>query len=135
MSRRRCARWGTTVPAEIGGRVTVVVIIRNRRHELAHTLGKLAGLPERPAVIVVDNGSADGTPTMVRRAFPEVTLIAARRNLGVVGRNLALRRVTTPTSRSATTTPGGRRGRWRWPRTRWTITHRSRADHGGVGRD
>ncbi len=47
---------------------------------------------------------------MVRRAFPEVTLIAARRNLGVVGRSLALRRVTTPTSRSATTTPG-RRGR------------------------
>ena len=29
---------------------------------------------------------------MVRRAFPEVTLIAARRNLGVVGSSLALRR-------------------------------------------
>lgn len=77
-------------------RVTVVVITHNRRDELARTLRRLAALPERPQVIVADNGSADGTAAMVRSCHPEVTLIAARRNLGAVARNLALRRVTTP---------------------------------------
>jgi GT2 family glycosyltransferase len=77
-------------------RVTVAVITHNRRAELARTLDKLEALPERPAVVVVDNGSADGTAAYVRWHYPAVTLIAARRNLGAVGRNLALRRVITP---------------------------------------
>ena len=33
-------------------------------------------------VIVVDNGSTDGSPAMVRREFPTVTLIENERNLG-----------------------------------------------------
>lgn len=82
--------------ADTGPRVTVVVITHNRRDELAATLGRLAALPERPPVIVVDNGSADGTAAMVRRCYPGMRLIAARRNLGAVARNLALRQVTTP---------------------------------------
>ena len=77
-------------------RVTVVVMTHNRRDELARSLGRLAALPERPPVIVVDNGSADGTAAMVRRRYPGMQLIAARRNLGAVARNLAVRRVTTP---------------------------------------
>ena len=77
-------------------RLTLVVITRNRREELLRTLGLLAALPERPPVIVVDNGSADGTAAAVRRAHPDILLIAARRNLGAVGRNLAVRRVSTP---------------------------------------
>ncbi|HWG64046.1 MAG TPA: glycosyltransferase [Streptosporangiaceae bacterium] len=77
-------------------RVTVVVITRNRRAELLRTLAKLAALPEQPGVIVVDNGSADGTAAAVVRAHPGVSLIASRRNLGATGRNLALRRVSTP---------------------------------------
>ncbi len=78
-----------------GHRVTVVVITHNRRAELHRTLGKLTRLPERPPVIVVDNGSSDGTAASVRCRFPGVTLIAARRNLGAVARNLAVRGVTT----------------------------------------
>ena len=79
-----------------GDRVTVVVITRDRRDELARTLGMLAALPERPPVIVVDNGSSDGTAAMVRHRHPDMTLIAARANLGAVARNLAVRRVATP---------------------------------------
>ncbi|HEY0932523.1 MAG TPA: glycosyltransferase [Trebonia sp.] len=77
-------------------RVTVVLITHNRRAELARTLDHLARLPERPAVIVVDNGSSDGSAAWVRWQHPGMRLIAARRNLGAVGRNLGLRQVTTP---------------------------------------
>lgn len=86
----------TEVPARPDRRVTVVVITHNRRTELARTLGYLADLPEKPAVIVVDNGSSDGSAAYVRSQYPDVLLIAARRNLGAVGRNLGLRQVVTP---------------------------------------
>ena len=77
-------------------RVTVVVITRNRRDELLRTLGHLARLPERPPVIVVDNLSSDGTPHAVRVAHPDMAVLEPRRNTGAVGRNLAVRQVTTP---------------------------------------
>lgn len=77
-------------------RVTIVVITRDRRDELTRTLARLTSLPERPPVIVVDNGSRDGTVAAVRRLYPDVEVIAARSNLGAVGRNLAVRRIATP---------------------------------------
>ena len=42
--------------------VAVVVITRDRADDLLRTLDRLRRLPERPAVVVVDNGSGDGTP-------------------------------------------------------------------------
>ncbi|MGW0187685.1 glycosyltransferase family 2 protein, partial [Streptomyces sp. NPDC003362] len=77
-------------------RTTVVVITRDRRPELLRTLRTLRDLPERPPVIVTDNGSADGTADAVARDHPEVLLLRPGRNLGAVGRNLAVRRVRTP---------------------------------------
>ncbi|MEU9353197.1 glycosyltransferase [Streptomyces griseoloalbus] len=77
-------------------RTTVVVITHNRRPELLRTLGHLAGLPERPPVIVTDNGSGDGTAEAVARHHPDVRLLCPGRNLGAVGRNLAVREVRTP---------------------------------------
>lgn len=47
-------------------RVTVVIITRDRQASLMRTLDRLAELPERPPVVVVDNGSSDGTPDLVR---------------------------------------------------------------------
>jgi GT2 family glycosyltransferase len=73
----------------------VVVITRDRCPELLRTLRLLADLPERPRVIVTDNASRDGTADAVARHFPEVTLLRADRNLGAVGRNVAVRRVRT----------------------------------------
>ncbi|MBP0462223.1 glycosyltransferase family 2 protein [Streptomyces montanisoli] len=76
-------------------RTTVVVITHNRRDELLRTLDLLAALPERPAVIVTDNGSSDGTAEAVTAAHPAVTLLRPGRNLGAVGRNLAVRQAAT----------------------------------------
>jgi GT2 family glycosyltransferase len=78
------------------GRVTVVVITHNRCPELVRTLRRLRALPERPAVIVTDNASTDGTAATVERLFPEVLLLRPGRNLGAVGRNLGVRHARTP---------------------------------------
>ncbi|SDZ34719.1 Glycosyltransferase, GT2 family [Amycolatopsis xylanica] len=77
-------------------RVTVVMITHNRRAELMKTLRQMTGLPDAAPIILVDNGSTDGSADAVARSFPSVTLIRADRNLGAVGRNLAVRRVSTP---------------------------------------
>jgi len=76
--------------------VSVVVITRDRRDELATTLTHLRSLPENPPVVVVDNGSGDGTARMVRSRFPEVRLVPLGTNLGGVGRNIGVAQVATP---------------------------------------
>ena len=61
--------------------LTVVVASRNRRTDL------LATLPRHEApVILVDNGSTDGTVTAVRAAHPQVTVLPLERNEGAAGR-------------------------------------------------
>ena len=77
-------------------RVTVVMITRNRCPEAVHAVGRLLALPERPAVIVVDNGSTDGTAEAVRDRHPGVEVVEAGRNLACAGRNLGVRRARTP---------------------------------------
>ncbi|QXG76597.1 glycosyltransferase [Modestobacter sp. L9-4] len=77
-------------------RIAVVVITHNRRDELLLALTRLRELPEQPHVVVVDNGSADGTAEAVLRDHPWVELIASPDNLGAVGRNLGVARLSTP---------------------------------------
>jgi GT2 family glycosyltransferase len=77
-------------------RVAVVVITHQRRDELLLALDRLLALPEQPHVVVVDNGSTDGTAEAVRARFPAVELIACRENLGAVGRNVGVTRLDTP---------------------------------------
>jgi glycosyltransferase involved in cell wall biosynthesis len=68
--------------------VTVVIATRDRAGELGRTLSLLAELAERPAVIVVDNASRDGTADLVRREYPGARLIRLPRNQGAVARNI-----------------------------------------------
>lgn len=82
-------------PAE-AARTTVVVITRDRCDELLRTLAHLEALPDPAPVIVVDNGSTDGTVTAVRDRHPRTQLVAGPDNLGAVGRNVAVARVRTP---------------------------------------
>ena len=76
--------------------VSVVVISRNRRESLLGTLTRLVALPGAPPVLVVDNGSTDGTPGAVRRSFPAVTVIEAGANLGAAGRTRGVAAAGTP---------------------------------------
>lgn len=77
-------------------RVTAVILTHNRRAEVTRTVERVRQLPERPPIIVVDNHSSDGTPEVLRRAFPEVEVIRAATNLGAAARNLGVRDATTP---------------------------------------
>lgn len=75
--------------------VTVVVATRNRRDRLAETLGRYGGRHETP-IILVDNGSTDGTPAYVRARFPEVTVVPLGRNAGAAARNVGVALARTP---------------------------------------
>ncbi|MFQ5742150.1 MAG: glycosyltransferase [Acidobacteriota bacterium] len=79
--------------------VTIAVINYNGRGVLASTLQALRKLcPQSPPVVLVDNGSRDGSPDWVRHHYPEVEVVL----LGTNGtkpsraRNWALKNVHTP---------------------------------------
>ena len=69
--------------------LSIVIVSWNCRDELADCLASLA--PDRHAVtvqtVVVDNASGDDTAAMVRRRFPDVTLIANDANRGFAAAN------------------------------------------------
>ncbi|MGH4025593.1 MAG: glycosyltransferase family 2 protein [Pseudonocardiaceae bacterium] len=77
------------------GRVTVVIITHNRRAELLCTLEHLLALPDRAPVVVVDNGSTDGTADAVKHHVGPVRLLRSATNLGALGRNLAVQGIDT----------------------------------------
>ncbi|AIO30781.1 glycosyltransferase [Burkholderia pseudomultivorans] len=71
-------------------RVTAVVLTYRRPFELARTLARLSALPDRPAIVVVDNASDRDTAMLVRGRFPHATLVHAPDNPGAAGRNLGV---------------------------------------------
>jgi GT2 family glycosyltransferase len=77
-------------------RCTVVIATYNRRTLLDTTLRTLRALPDAPQIVVVDNGSRDGTARMVRRAHPGVRLVALPSNIGAAARTAGARIASTP---------------------------------------
>lgn len=71
--------------------VTTVVATRDRWTDLRRSLGRHSG-----PVIVVDNGSSDGTPDLVEEHFPHVHVVRLPRNHGAVARNVGVRLADTP---------------------------------------
>lgn len=78
-------------PASVG----VVIVTRDRRESLLRTLSRLAALEEAPPVVVVDNGSRDGTADAVRRAYPGVRLERLARDVGPAARTIGARALDT----------------------------------------
>ncbi|HYN94448.1 MAG TPA: glycosyltransferase [Pilimelia sp.] len=70
---------------------TVVIASHNRRRTL------LRYLPEhRAPVILVDNGSEDGTAAAVAARFPDVRIARLPDNIGAAARNIGASMATTP---------------------------------------
>ena len=94
--RRTLVTGATLNPAGPDPLPTVVIATRNRRERLLATLGRLCSLPDRPAIVVVDNASEDGTAAAVSRAYPGVRLIEATDEIGSAARTLGVRAAETP---------------------------------------
>ena len=79
-------------------RMAVVVVSYNAREDLLaclHSLGRGATPP--PPTVVVDNGSTDGGPALVRAEFPDVEVVVDPANRGYgAAANLGARRSATP---------------------------------------
>lgn len=72
------ATTATTAPA-----IAVVIVTYNSADDVHATLAALADqLRERDELLVVDNGSTDGTPDVVRRELPQARVIQTARNAG-----------------------------------------------------
>lgn len=82
---------GLTPSPDGESRVTTVVITRDRRDDLARSLPRHAG-----PVVLVDNGSTDGSVDLVAEHHPEVRVVALDRNVGAAARNVGVRETTTP---------------------------------------
>ena len=72
-------------------RVTVVVMTMDRWPDLRQSLPRHAG-----PVVLVDNGSHDGTPELVRRHFPHVEVVELPHNRGASARNVGVQLARTP---------------------------------------
>lgn len=57
-----------------GLRASVVITTKNRKDDLRRAIASCLRQSARPEVLVIDDGSTDGTSDMVRREFPSVQL-------------------------------------------------------------
>jgi GT2 family glycosyltransferase len=70
------------------GLVSVVVVNYNGERVIEDCLRSVYAQPYRPIeVIVVDNGSTDGSVALIVKKFPDVRLVRNERNLGFAGGN------------------------------------------------
>jgi glycosyltransferase involved in cell wall biosynthesis len=74
----------------------VVIVTRDRCTALLSSLDHIAALGENHRVVVVDNGSTDGTRREVPRRHPKALLVCLDRNLGSAARTAGVTRVQEP---------------------------------------
>jgi GT2 family glycosyltransferase len=73
--------------------IAIVVLNYNKRNDILDCLKSIFNL-EYPEieVIVVDNGSTDGSPEAIKSEYPDVHLVECKKNLGVAGgRNIGIK--------------------------------------------
>ncbi|MDT0261629.1 glycosyltransferase family 2 protein [Jatrophihabitans lederbergiae] len=70
--------------------VTVIIATRDRWQQLRRSLPHHEG-----PVILLDNGSSDGSPALVREHFPQVQVVELGRNRGACARNVGVARALT----------------------------------------
>jgi glycosyltransferase involved in cell wall biosynthesis len=67
-------------------RATVVITTKDRKDELPVAVRSALEQSVRPEVLVIDDGSTDGTSAMVRSTFPQVRLIRHEESRGYISR-------------------------------------------------
>jgi N-acetylglucosaminyl-diphospho-decaprenol L-rhamnosyltransferase len=72
-------------------RLGIVIVTYNRVETLLPTLERLRALEAPYPIVIVDNGSTDGTFEAVRRIDPSIDIILMPRNLGGGARNYGVR--------------------------------------------
>lgn len=77
-------------------KLSYVILTANRKDELRRCLQSILAQDRPPdEIVVVDNGSTDGTPAMLATDFPMCRVVALSTNTGVcAGRNAGLRAAT-----------------------------------------
>ncbi|PRY81485.1 glycosyltransferase family 2 protein [Marivita geojedonensis] len=76
-------------------RATVVITTKNRRDSLRVALASCTEQTARPEILVIDDGSTDGTSEMVSAEFPQVYLLRHEASAGlIVRRNEAFRKAS-----------------------------------------
>lgn len=84
-------------PAPPAAIATVAIATKNRKDDLRTTLQSIQSQDVPVEIIVIDDGSNDGTADMVRSGFPDVRLHRLEVSEGyVAGRNRAARLASTP---------------------------------------
>src|SRR3989304_2071643 len=69
--------------------VSVVILTWNRKDDLLETVAELKESTYAPIeIIVVDNGSNDGTQEEINEKFSEVNFIRLEKNVGIAGFNI-----------------------------------------------
>ncbi len=63
---------------------TVVITTKNRKEELRTAVRSAVEQTAQPEVLVIDDGSTDGTSEMIRSEFPQVRLDRAEQSLGLI---------------------------------------------------
>lgn len=80
---------------ETNDRISIVVLTYNRCDEVFRCLRGLIAVAPGIRIIVVDNGSTDGTARKIMQALPQIETVRSTKNLGAAGRNLGVERVAT----------------------------------------
>jgi len=70
--------------------VGVVVITKDRPERVLETVQGLCALPERPPIVVVDNGSVRSAGAALRNVGPAVTVLELPVNIGAAARNVGV---------------------------------------------
>ena len=77
-------------------RVGVVVLTYNRCDDVVRTVERLRALAPPPPLVVVDNGSPDGTADALAARFPDLDVVRLPDNRGAAGRNAGVAHLDTP---------------------------------------
>jgi hypothetical protein len=83
LGHRASLTWLVYADARVGA----AILTYNRVDEALLTVERMLALPERPSIVLVDNGSTDGTREALSRRHPNIRVLTMTGNLGAAARN------------------------------------------------